>query len=296
MMPLIDGFVEHLAFEKRLSPRTVDAYASDIRAYLSALEDWEVLPHEADTDTLREYLARLHDLGLAASSRQRARSAIRSFYRHLASRGEVKSDPARELEAPSKTKALPRVLTIEQIEALLAACEGAKAAEVRDRALIETAYGTGTRVSELVGLGSEDVDLRDRWIRVRGKGSKERLLPLGDSAAAAIGAYLSGPRSHLLGRRSDPGVLFLNQRGGRLSRMGFWKILRKRATEGGLPTAAVHPHVLRHSFATHLLHGGASLRVVQELLGHSSLKTTEIYTAVDRDYLRHVHHEFHPRG
>ena len=295
-MPLLDGFVEHLAFEKRLSPRTVDAYASDIRAYLSALEDWEVAPHEADTDVLREYLARLHDLGHAASSRQRARSALRSFYRHLASRGQVKSDPARELEAPSKAKTLPRVLTIEQVEALLAACEGTKAAEIRDRALIETAYGTGTRVSELVGLGSEDVDLRDRWIRVRGKGSKERLLPLGDAAATAIGAYLGGPRGHLLGRRSDPGVLFLNQRGGGLSRLGFWRILRKRAIEGGLPSSAVHPHVLRHSFATHLLHGGASLRVVQELLGHSSLKTTEIYTAVDRDYLRHVHHEFHPRG
>ena len=296
-MPLLDGFVEHLSFEKRLSPRTVEAYASDVKSFLDALDEWAVDPLcGVSTEILREYLARLHDQGHAASSRQRARSALRSFYRHLVARGQIPEDPARELEGPTKARTLPRVLTIEQVEALLAACEGAKAPEVRDRALIETAYGTGMRVSELVGLGNEDVDRRDRWARVRGKGSKERLLPLGDPAADAIGRYLGGARTTLLGRRSDPGRLFLNQRGGALTRMGFWKILRKRAVEGGLTARDVHPHVLRHSFATHLLHGGASLRVVQELLGHSSLKTTEIYTAVDRDYLRHVHHEFHPRG
>ena len=296
-MPLLDGFVEYLAFERRLSPRTVEAYASDVHAYLDALEEWAVDPLSGiSTEILREYLARLHDLGHAASSRQRTRSALRSFYRHLVARGQMPEDPTRELEAPAKRRSLPRVLTVEKIETLLAACEGETAPAVRDRALIETAYGTGMRVSELVGLGNEDVDRRDRWARVRGKGSKERLLPLGDPAAEAIGLYLGGARASLLGRRSDPGRLFLNQRGGPLTRMGFWKILRKRAAEAGLATREVHPHVLRHSFATHLLHGGASLRVVQELLGHSSLKTTEIYTAVDRDYLRHVHHEFHPRG
>lgn len=296
-MPLLDGFVEHLSFERRLSPRTVDAYASDVRAYLEALDDWDVDPiRGVDTNVLREYLARLHDRGLAPSSRQRARSALRSFYGHLLARGQIELDPARELEAPARGRSLPRILALEQIEALLGACAGPAPADVRDRALIEIAYGTGMRVSELVGLGNEDVDRRDRWVRVRGKGSKERLLPLGDEGAEALGVYIGGPRRTLLGRRTDPGRLFLNQRGGVLTRMGFWKILRRRATEAALPPSLVHPHILRHSFATHLLHGGASLRVVQELLGHSSLQTTEIYTAVDRDYLRRVHREFHPRG
>ena len=296
-MPLLDGFVEHLSFERRLSPRTVDAYASDLRTYLGTLDQWEVDPLTGvSTEILREYLARLHDLGHAASSRQRARSALRCFYRHLLARGQIQEDPSLELEGPAKRRTLPRVLTIEQIESLLAACAGPTAPEARDRALIETAYGTGMRVSELVGLGSEDFNRRDRWARVRGKGSKERVLPLGDQAAEAIGRYLAGPRTTLLGTRADPGRLFLNQRGGALTRMGFWKVLQKRAREAGLPPHHVHPHVLRHSFATHLLHGGASLRVVQELLGHSNLRTTEIYTAVDSGYLRRIHHEFHPRG
>ncbi len=295
--PLLDSFVDHLTFERRLSPRTVDSYASDIRGLLETLEKWEVDPIRAvGPDILREYLAHLHDLGRAASSRQRSRASIRAFYRLLEREGRVRPNPATDLEAPAQGRDLPHVIAVEDIESLLAACAGQEPLQVRDRAMIETAYGAGLRVSELIELGNEDADLRDCWLRVRGKGNKERVVPIGGGAVEALLRYLEGPRSILLGARSDPGTVFLNARGRSLSRMGFWKILRKRAVEAGLPAHRIHPHTLRHSYATHLLHGGASLRVVQELLGHNHLQTTEIYTAVDRDYLRKVHREYHPRG
>jgi len=291
-----DRFVFHLSFERGLSARSVAAYQSDVLRHLQTLEKWDIALDAASDDILREYLASLHDLGYAPRSRARVRSSIRSFYAFSVAEGTLLENPALELEGPRLPKDLPHVLPIEAIESLLAACAGEAPLAVRDRAMLEVAYGAGLRVTELIEIGSETVDLTDRWIRVFGKGAKERVLPLGRPAVKCLERYIHGPRQNLLKTRTDPGTIFLNARGAALTRMGFWKILRKRALEAGLVASQVHPHALRHSFATHLLHGGASLRVVQELLGHSSLQTTEIYTAVDREYLRKVHVEFHPRG
>lgn len=293
----LDDYLQHLSLERRLSPRTVDAYRSDLRLHLDALDAWEIgPPEEVTADLLREYLASLHDLGRSPRTRLRARAALRGFYGFLFQERVLTSNLAAELEAPRIGRDLPHVLAPEDVERLLSAAAGEEPAELRDRAMLELAYGSGLRASELVSVGVEDLDLRELWLRVHGKGSKERMLPVGRQAAQAVRRYLDGGRGMLLHGRRDPGTLFLNGRGGRLSRMGFWRILRKRAMQATLRSAEIHPHTLRHSFATHLLHGGASLRVVQELLGHSNLRTTEIYTAVDRNYLHRVHREFHPRG
>ncbi len=293
----LEDYLFHLAFERRLSPRTGAAYRSDLTAHLEhlrtrGLNAWS----EVDTDRLREYLAELHDEGKAPRSRTRARSALRGFYRFLRRDGRVAIDPSVELETPRVGRSIPQTMSSPDIARLLSAAGGASPLDRRDRAMIELAYGAGLRVSELLSIEPEGVDLRERWLRVRGKGDKERVVPLGKPAAEALRAYLTHSRSSLLAKRRDPGVLFLNARGGVLGRMGFWKILRQRGIEAGLDTARLHPHLLRHTFATHLLEGGASLRAVQELLGHAHVKTTEIYTAVSRDRLRRTHREYHPRG
>ena len=294
---LLEAWLFHLAFERRVSPRTVAAYGADLRRHLLFLREHGLRgPEEVTPDLLREALAELHDSGHAPRSRQRARSAWRGFYRWLVRERILSVDPSGELEAPHAARELPRVLSEEEVGRLLEACGGPLPLDRRDRALCEVAYGAGLRVSELVGLRGDELDFREQWIRIQGKGNKERMVPLGRPALAALRHYFDGARPALLGSRPDPGVVFLNARGGRLSRMGFWKILQRRARLAGLEATRVHPHLLRHSFATHLLRGGASLRVVQELLGHSDLSTTEIYTAVDREFLRRVHREFHPRG
>lgn len=291
----LERFRFHLEFERRLAPNSVRAYVNDIDRYLRTLEEWTLQADGVDTEVLREYLAHLHDRGRSARTRLRARSAVRSFHAFLVRERLAPSDPSAELEGPRDPDELPHVLSVDDVIALIGTTAGDGALAVRDRGLLETAYGTGARASELLGLGSEDVDLRDRWIRVRGKGSKERVIPLGRTCSEALREWIELRPAFLRGR-ADPRTLFVNARGGRLSRMGYWKILQKRAREAALPPSQVHPHALRHSFATHLLQGGASLRIVQELLGHASLKTTEIYTNVDRDFLRRVHHEYHPRG
>ena len=297
LLPLLDAWVFHLSFERRLSPRSVDAYRSDLNEHLRFLRRRGLRRiNQVRPDLLREALAELHDSGRSPRSRLRARSTLRGFYRWLVREGRLEADPAAELEAPRAGKSIPDVLSEEEIERLLLACGGAGLLDRRDRALCEVAYGAGLRVSELTGLGNEDVDFRERWLRIRGKGSKERMVPLGVPALDATRIYFTLARPRILGNRTDPGTIFLNARGGRLSRMGFWRILRKRAVQAGLEAQRIHPHLLRHSYATHLLRGGASLRVVQELLGHTDLSTTEIYTKVDREYLHEVHQQFHPRG
>jgi integrase/recombinase XerD len=287
----------HLAFERRLSPHTVNAYRSDLARHFSWLRERRVGRAELVTaELVGEFLACLHDGGSAARSRLRARSSLRGFYGWLLRERRLERDPMANLERQGVAHELPRVLDEEDIERLLEACRGTRPRDRRDLALVETAYGAGLRASELVGLGSEDVDFHEHWLRVRGKGDKERMVPLGQPSVIALRDWFAQGRSELLGRRRDPGRVFLNARGGPLTRVGLWKILRRRAGVAGIDLTAVHPHILRHSYATHLLRRGAPLRVVQELLGHANLATTEIYTQLDRSYLHRVHHEFHPRG
>lgn len=291
----LERFHDHLSVEKGASPRTNEAYLRDVSrfAVFSATKG-AAAPASASAKILREYVYHLKDLGLSPSSIRRNVSAVRSYFRFMLSEGELVRDPSERLEAPKRWRTLPEVLTVEEAARLLVAPSLDEPLAFRDRAMLELAYGAGLRVSEWITLSTRDVLMDDHLLRVFGKGSKERLVPIGRKAIAAVAIYVRELRPRLE-RGQGKGILFLNARGEPLSRMGAWKILRKYVDVAGI-TKPVSPHTLRHSFATHLLEGGADLRAVQEMLGHSDISTTQIYTHVDREYLRSVHRQFHPRA
>jgi integrase/recombinase XerD len=251
-------------------------------------------PLDISSKTLREFVYHLKDLGLSPASIRRNISAVRTYFRFLLADGVVTRDPSERLETPKRWRTLPDVLTIDEIERLLAAPNLDQPFAFRDRAMLELAYGAGLRVSEWITLGVKDVLFEDMLVRVFGKGSKERLEPIGRKAIGAVATYVRELRPKLE-KGAGKGVLFLNARGEPLTRMGAWKILRGHVEAAGIKKD-VSPHTLRHSFATHLLEHGADLRAVQEMLGHADISTTQIYTHVDREYLRKVHKKFHPRG
>lgn len=292
---LLERFAEYLTLEHGSSARTDESYGRD----LARLAEWASAhgahgPEALTSAHLREFVYYLKDLGLAPASIRRGVSAIRTWYRFLLAEGVVKTDPSERLETPRKWRTLPEVLTAAEIERLIGAIPLEEPLAFRDRAMLELAYGAGLRVGEWITLKVNDVMLDEGVVRVFGKGSKERLVPVGRKATGAVAIYLRELRPRLE-RGQGAGVLFLNARGQPLSRMGAWKILRKYVTLAGI-TKTVTPHTLRHSFATHLLEGGADLRSVQEMLGHADISTTQVYTHVDREYLRSVHKQYHPRG
>ena len=243
---------------------------------------------------LRDFVYHLKDLGLSPGSIRRNVSAVRSYFKFLIGDGVVVRDPSERLDTPKRWRTLPEVLTVAEIQKLLASPSMDDPLYFRDRAMLEVAYGAGLRVSEWIGIGVKDALLDEQLVRVFGKGSKERLVPIGRSAIGALAIYLREQRP-TLEQGSGKGKMFLNARGQPLSRMGAWKILRKYVKRSGI-SKKVYPHTLRHSFATHLLEGGADLRAVQEMLGHADISTTQIYTHVDREYLRQVHRRYHPRA
>ncbi len=294
----VEEFLFHLSLVRGASPRTAAAYRSDLLTLFRDLAHHGVSgPTQVTAALLRDHLARLHERGRQPASIARARSALRTFFAFLVDEGIVREDPTHELKAPAGWRRIPRALKEAEARTLIESVHGEEPLALRDRALLECAYGTGARASELLGLRPDDCHWEERLVRILGKGSRVRLLPLGRPALTALRRYLEQGRPRLAGKRKGAAAaeIFLNARGGRLSRMGFWKILRQRAVQAGLRTP-VHPHLLRHTYATHLLRGGASLRVVQELLGHSRLATTQIYTEVDAAYLRTMHRRYHPRG
>jgi integrase/recombinase XerD len=292
---LLERFAEFLTLEQGSSARTDESYTRD----LQRLAEWAVA-HGATTPAaltaahLREFVYYLKDLGLAPASIRRGVSAIRTWFKFLMAEGIVTADPSERLETPRKWRTLPEVLTTAEVERLLGAIPIEEPLAFRDRAMLELAYGAGLRVGEWITLKVSDLMLDEGVVRVFGKGGKERLVPVGGSATGAVAIYLRELRPRLE-RGKGAGILFLNARGAPLSRMGAWKILRKYVQLAGI-TKTVTPHTLRHSFATHLLEGGADLRSVQEMLGHADISTTQIYTHVDREYLRSVHRQYHPRG
>jgi integrase/recombinase XerD len=291
----IEAFITYLTTERQVSPRTAVAYRSDLlrlAAFLRVLGRRSAAG--AAPEDLEKYLTKLRAEGLQSSTVARHGASIRSFYGYLEEIGRAGENPARYLEAPRLWKRVPRTLNREDVEALLESPDTKAPLGLRDRAMLELMYGTGVRVSELVGLKLDELDLEGRTILVRGKGNKQRLLPLGGQARYWLERYLERGRGAVPNSSSSRG-LFVNSRGRPLTRMGFWKILKKYALAEGL-SARVTPHVLRHSFATHLLEGGADLRAVQELLGHSSIRTTQVYTEVEREYLKRVHRQYHPRA
>ena len=275
----------------RLAPRTVEAYRRDLTAVATTVAK---PVGEATTEDIERYLAGLRADGLAATTIARRAAAIRSFFRHQTLLGARADNPAAELDLPRRTRRLPRTLSPGEAERLVEAARGTTPRALRDHALVELMYGAGLRVSEAVGLERGGVDLDDRFVRTVGKGGKERVVPIGRQAAEALRRYLAHGRPHL-DRRHRP-ELFLNAKGGPLSRAGAFLILRKLAGKAGLDPERVHPHLLRHSFATHLLEGGADLRSVQEMLGHADLATTELYTHVTDRRRRDAYFQAHPHA
>jgi integrase/recombinase XerD len=289
-------YLDYLQLEKGIAPNTWASYLLDCSRYERFLRDKHRLqPDEIVEQDVRKFLGQLADLGLSPRSIGRNLSAIRGFHRFLVGEGIAKGDPTESVKAPRRSRTLPEVLSVAELEAMLAQPDVSKPLGVRDRAILETLYATGMRVSELLDLRQSGLLWDEGLVRVFGKGSKERLVPVGSAARAWIERYQREVRPLLAKAGRSQDVLFLNARGRRLSRTAIWKLTERCARAAGL-SKTVHPHTFRHSFATHLLEGGADLRSVQEMLGHADISTTEIYTHIDREYLKEVHRTFHPRG
>ncbi|MBK5287961.1 MAG: site-specific tyrosine recombinase XerD [Acidimicrobiia bacterium] len=296
-----------LTVERGLAPNSLAAYRRDLRRYEAYLRRQGVTDasavSEATVSHYIEHLKRARDAEnqptFAPSSIARALVAVRSFHRFCVDEGFVDEDPSEEVGAPRVPQGLPKALTEAEVDALLGAVEGDEPRALRDRAILETLYATGVRISELVGMDRADLDLDDGLVRVLGKGSKERVVPIGRSARAAISEYLAAGRPDLerpATKRAAGDPLLLNVRGGRLSRQSCWKLVTSAGDRVGIPAGKLSPHVLRHSCATHMLEHGADIRVVQELLGHASLSTTQVYTKVSPERLRAVYDLAHPRA
>ena len=288
-------YADYLNFERGLSPLTVSAYGRELERFIDfATERGRRDPSSVGGDDVRDYVFHLGDLGLAPTSVRRAQSALRTYFGFLLEEGALERDPTEGLQSPRVGRPLPNVLDATDVAALLEAPRLDSPVHWRDRAILEFLYATGVRVSELVGLRVTNLDLEEGLCTVFGKGSKERMVPLGRPACVALSRYLREVRPAL--EKGQGGArVFLNQRGRPLTRASVWKIVKAAARLAGIERK-VSPHVLRHTFATHLLEGGADLVAVQELLGHADISTTQIYTHLDRKYLRDMHRKYHPRS
>ncbi len=290
----IDSYLRHLEVSRRLAANSLEAYSRDL-GRLAGFAEKQGTPIESLTlSALEGFVRNLMTSGLSPTSTARAVAAVRGYFKFLRLNGAIAANPADDLRSPRTFTALPKFLSIEDVDALLAAPDVTRPLGLRDRALIELLYATGLRVSELVGLRMADVRLSEGFLKALGKGSKERIVPIGDEAANWVSKYLKDARPSLTKKRETP-FLFLNARGQRLSRVGFWKGLKAYGVKAGV-RGSLSPHVLRHSFATHLLDRGADLRAIQAMLGHADLSTTQIYTHVLEARLRQVYDRFHPRS
>jgi integrase/recombinase XerD len=292
-------FLGYLELERGLSRNTLEAYRSDLQQFAEFLERHELDPLDVQTTDLTAFISELATGGpgrraAAPATLQRKIACLRSFYRHLRREQILDRDPASELRAPRSRARLPKVLSRDEVARLLDQPQGNSPAALRDRALLETMYACGLRASEAIGLELSELDLEDGILRARGKGSKERIVPIGSKAVEALTAYLEHGRPRLVGIRAERRV-FVNLRGGGLSRQGLYKIVRRHARSAGLESR-MSPHTLRHTFATHLLSGGCDLRSLQEMLGHADIGTTQIYTHLSTERLRDVYFEAHPRA
>jgi integrase/recombinase XerD len=292
---LLELFRDYLALEAGHSANTIESYLRDLTRFAAwALANGTAGPDAVSPKLLREFVYSLKDLGLSTATIRRQVSSIRTYYAFLLAEGRVQGDPSDQLVLPRRGRRLPDTLSVAEMEAMLAAPKADNPLAWRDRALLELGYGAGLRVSELCGLTVPNLVLGEGLVRVMGKGSKERLVPIGRGVVGAVSVYLHQVRPELDRGRSRDRVL-LNSRGEPLSRVGAWGVVKRCARLAGI-RKRVTTHTLRHTFATHLLEGGADLRAVQEMLGHADLGTTQIYTHVDREYLRSVHRQYHPRG
>ncbi len=287
---VVDEYLVSLAAERGLSPNTLAAYRRDLSQYLNFLGK-----RDPDPQVVSEFVSELREAGLAPATVARKVAVVRGLHRFAVVEGLVDHDPTALLESPQRPDALPKALTVEEVERVLDAPDASTLLGARDRALLEFLYGTGARVSEAIGLDLIDLDLEEGTAVLTGKGNRQRLVPVGRHAVAAIRAYLPG-RSTLRRGRPDPGDLFLNARGTRLSRQGAWGAVRRHGLAAGIDGERISPHVLRHSAATHMVEGGADLRTVQEMLGHASISTTQVYTRISPRHLQEVYAACHPRS
>lgn len=289
-------FIHYLIVEKGLAKNTIISYERDIQSYLQYLKTVETVTdlNLVQRPQVIHFLAHLKDQGKASKTLARHIASIRAFHQFLFREKVVERDPTVHIESPQKERSLPKVLNLQEVEKLLESPKTNDHYGLRDKAMLELLYATGIRVSELIGLDMGDIHLTMGFVRCMGKGSKERIIPIGRTATAAIQQFLDNGRHHFVNKQRDD-ALFLNHRGKRLTRQGFWKILKRLSKEAGI-TKELTPHTLRHSFATHLLENGADLRAVQEMLGHADISTTQIYTHVTKTRLKDVYSQFHPRA
>ncbi len=294
MREFIDSFLDYLSVERNLAKNTIFAYKRDLDSYMKYLESRHINTISKTTkNDITNFMLSQKDAGLNPSSISRRLAAIKVFYRFLVRERILSADPTSLMESPKLWKKIPQVLSLKEIEAMLAAVNTRNKQGIRDRAILEIMYATGMRVSEVAELKSEGVNLEIGFVRCLGKGSKERIIPLGTKAIEAIKKYLKDSRPILLGKKQSP-YLFLNKFGNKISRQSIWKLIKKYARQAGVKTQ-IKPHILRHSFATHLLERGADLRSVQEMLGHSDISTTQVYTHINKDRLKSIHKTYHPR-
>lgn len=294
--PYIKGFRSYSQLERSLSSNTVEAYEHDIEKLVQFLDfkQYPYSPEQIKHEHLQEFLRWVSDLGMMARTQARVLSGVKAFYKYLLMENVLQDDPTELIEGPSIGKKLPDFLTVEEINILLDAIDLSLPEGQRNKAMLETLYSCGLRVSELIGLQLSQSYFNDGFVKVTGKGNKERIIPMGNSAIKQIGLYTDGIRNHLPIQKGHEDYIFLNRRGRKLSRVMVFMIIKDLASRAGIRTS-ISPHTFRHSFATHLIEGGADLRAVQEMLGHSSITTTEIYTHLDKDYLRSAILQFHPR-
>ncbi len=292
---LVDQFLNYILIEKGLSDKTIESYSSDLTRFLEFLEKNSIRNlSETDTPIILRYLIALRNAGLSARSRARHLVTLRGFYRFLTHEGMIEHDPVRIIDFPKAGLKLPDVLSIQEIKDLLSLADASKPQGARDGAMIELLYAAGLRVSELIGIKLQGVNLEAGFVRVFGKGSKERIVPIGLYAKERIDHYIVNARSQLLKKKISH-FLFITRLGKPMTRQGFWKLFKRYVLKAGI-NKNITPHTLRHSFASHLLEGGADLRSVQLMLGHIDISTTQIYTHVAREHLKKMHDKFHPRG
>ncbi len=292
---LIDGYLNTILVEKGLSPKTIEAYKRDLIKFTRFLEKRNLSLLGVAGREVVQFMAALEEGGLSRRSVMRALIARRGFYRHLERQALVECSPCDMVDIPSCTKKIPEYLSLDEVERLLESVESSGPVGLRNRAMVELLYATGVRVSELISLGMRDLDLSTGVIRVFGKRMKERLVPVGEVALRYLRCYMEEGRPRILGRRESP-CLFVTSRGSGMTRQNFWCMLKGYATKAGIPASRIRPHILRHSFATHLLERGADLRALQELLGHADISTTQVYTHVELERLKRLHQKHHPRG
>jgi integrase/recombinase XerD len=296
MKEFLQEYLTVLKLERNLSENTLSSYKNDINSFINFLEDKSINDFsDVDSKILVGFFKVLKDSGLTSTSAARYHSSVKGFFSYLHQNKYLKSNPVDKINPPKLSRKLPAVLNVNEIDKILDSPDISDKFGLRDKAILEVLYACGLRVSELLNLKISDLYLSEEVLRVFGKGGKERLVPIGRSAVKWTQEYLRKGRPLLEKKLKSQNIVFLNTRGTKLSRMGIWKIIDHYSKQAGIEKE-VHPHTFRHSFATHLIEGGADLRAVQEMLGHSDISTTQIYTHIDRDYIKQVHKDFHPRG